>query len=75
MIQYFDTQILPAVECLNRLLNTDEFGSYHVPVEDESETWLIVVRNKRCRLDGHIISPKEPECDLRGEWLELDCAD
>lgn len=43
----------------------------------EEDIWLIKVYNKRCRLDGHVITPREPECDPRYEGLiaEEDCND
>lgn len=46
-----------------------------ITVRNESEPWLIVVRSKRCRLDGHVITPREPECDPRWELQETDCGD
>lgn len=50
-------------------------GRTNIRVDYQEDTWLIVVRSKRCRLDGHVITPNEPECDPRWEYQESDCGD
>lgn len=46
-----------------------------INVVSENDTWLIKVWTKRCRLDGHVITPRYPECDPCWEGMEYDCGD
>ena len=68
MITDIQVDVLP--RALNTLYDTIvrmTGESTPIPVQQVDDTWLIKVNTNRCRLCGHMITVKLPECD---PWYE-----
>lgn len=55
------------IKPLNDALQATLVRKTLIRVRDESEPWLIKVHSDRCRLCGHVITPRAEECD---PWYE-----